>query len=108
MGANRLARWVPWLISGTAVLNVAVGLMVHNPTGGMVADGLVGSVGDDPERASPRLGGWLLLVSAHVVVLMPAPGGWLVAALGCPPPLGRQGGRARRGRRSILERRVLG
>ena len=101
---NSLARWVPRLISATAVLHIAVGLAVGNPVGGMVADGLVGSVGDDPERAftlwyvvaglgllalgelarwavretgrvPARLGGWLLLISVLVIVLMPASGG---------------------------------
>lgn len=136
MSANRLACLVPWLISGTAILHVAVGLAVPNPIGGMVADGLVGSVGDDPERAftlwymvaglgllalgelarwavretgrvPARLGGWLLLVSVPVVLLLPASGGWLIAALGVLSLLAARGTVGSRGRQPVRERRVL-
>jgi Family of unknown function (DUF6463) len=111
MKTGVLARLVPWMISGTAVLHVVVGLVLPNPIGEMVGEGLAGSVGSDPERAftlwylvaglglltlgelarwtvretgrvPARLGWWLLGSSLLVILLMPASGGWLIAALG--------------------------
>lgn len=111
MSAGILSRLVPWIISGTAVLHIVVGLVLPNPVGEMVGDGLVGSVGGDPKRAFTlwyvvaglgllalgelarwtvretgrvpvRLGWWLIGISVPVIVLMPASGGWLIAVLG--------------------------
>lgn len=111
MSVGILSRLVPWMISGTAVLHIVVGFALPNPVGEIVDEGLVGSVGSDPERAftlwyvvaglgllalgelsrwaaretgrlPARLGWWLLGISVPVVVLMPASGGWLIAVLG--------------------------
>jgi hypothetical protein len=122
MSTNVLSRLVPWLVSGVAVLHVVVGFVVPNPLGGMVEDGLIGSVGDDAGRSlmlwylvaglgllalgelarwavretgrlPARLGWWLLGISVPVIVLMPASGGWLILVLGVLSLVAARGGR---------------
>lgn len=126
MNASALTRLVPWMISGTAVLHIAVGLLLPNPIGVMVGDGFVGSVGSDPGRnfilwymvaglgllalgelarwtaretgrLPARLGWWLLGISVPVVVLMPASGGWLISVLGALSLVAARGKRERAG-----------
>lgn len=108
------------MILGTATLHVAVGFVLENPFGAMVGDELVGSVGDDPERSSAlwymtaglilfalgglarwtvretgrvpaRLGVWILVGSVPVILLIPASGGWLIAAVGVIAVLAARG-----------------
>ena len=115
-----LTRWVPRLIIGTAILHIAVGLLVGTPFSEIADAGIIDSVGDDAERESAlwfhlaglawlalgelarwtvretgripaRLGGWLLATGVTLTLFMPASGGWLVAALGVVALLAAQG-----------------
>lgn len=129
MSNDALTRWVPWMILGTATLHVAVGFVLENPFGEMVGDRLVGSVGEDPERSSAlwymtaglflfalgglarwtvretgrlpaRLGVWILVGSVPVIVLMPASGAYLNAAVGVIAILAARGAARGKGSRA--------
>lgn len=115
------ARWIPRLTYGVAAAHAAVGVVIHRePLRAMLADGVVGSAGDDGPRdaavwfllAAPAtagiagLGRWgvertgelprpvgvaLLGLGAAVVVVDPASGGWLLLGLGVASLLGASG-----------------
>ena len=90
---NDLTKWVPRLITGTAVVHLAYGLVVPNmtkPLRGIARDGVVATVDGHPERESWL---WFMLTgvswlglgelarwSARETGRLPARlGGWLLA-----------------------------
>ena len=108
---TRSLRWLPRLVIGTAVLHIGYGLALETPLRAIADAGVVDSIDGYAERESAfwylvtgayllalgelarwavretgrvpaRLGGWLIAIGAAGVVLMPASGFWLVAALG--------------------------
>ena len=108
---NRFVRWAPRLLIGGAIFHVAVGLALLTPIDEIFESGVVGSIPGDAERESAfwylmtgvallalgelarwtvratrripaRLGGWLLGMGVAGIVLWPASGFWLVAAVG--------------------------
>ena len=108
---NRSLRWLPRLIVGTAVLHIVLGLAFETPLRQIADAGVVDSIDGYAERESAfwylmtgaflfafgelarwtaresgrvpvRVGGWLIGIGLTGIVLMPASGFWLIAALG--------------------------
>ena len=110
-GMNGSRRWLPRLIDGTAVVHIATGLQLWTPLSKIADAGVVDSIDPYPERQAAfwysmtgvsllglgelarwtvretgrlpaRLGGWLVGMGVTGIVLMPASGFWVIAALG--------------------------
>ena len=108
---NRSPRWVPRLIVGVAVVHIGLGLALETPLRDIADAGVVDSIDGYPDRESAfwylmtgafvfalgelarwtaretgrvpvRVGGWLIGIGLTGIVLMPASGFWLIAALG--------------------------
>lgn len=108
---NRSLRWLPRLIVGIAVLHIGLGLALETPLREIADAGVIDSIDGYAERESAfwylvtgaflfalgelarwtaretgrvpaRLGGWLVGIAVTGIVLMPAGGFWLIAALG--------------------------
>ncbi|MDQ3695955.1 MAG: DUF6463 family protein [Chloroflexota bacterium] len=111
---STLTKWIPRLITGTAIIHLTYGLVVaggFKSLQGIAGDRFVNTVEGHPERESwfwfmwsgvallalgehvrwtvretgrlpVRLGAWLLALGVPLTVVIPASGGWLVAAVG--------------------------
>ena len=108
---NAFVRWAPKLLIGGAVFHIVVGLALLTPLDEIADAGVVDSIDGYAERESAfwyvmtgiallalgelarwivretgripaRVGAWLLGMGVTGIVLMPASGFWLIAAVG--------------------------